>query len=88
MGINYSYKKDYQKAIELIDNALEILQKNETVDENLIDCYINLGLVYGEENKYQKAIENYNKALSITIDLFGSDHFLASKIYNNIGGVQ
>jgi tetratricopeptide (TPR) repeat protein len=52
-GNEYYYKKEFQKAIEWYDKALEI-------DPNNVNVLYNKGVALGELDKYQETIERYD----------------------------
>ncbi len=58
MGIIYSEKKEYDKAIEFHEKALEI-------DPKYIRAWNNMGLTYNDKNEYDRAINCYKKAIEI-----------------------
>ena len=58
MGIAYDKQKEYDKAIEAYQKALEINPNDDTT-------YYNMGIAYGNQEEYDKAIETYQKALEI-----------------------
>ncbi len=61
MGCSYKYLKDYEKAIECCEKAIQVMgeKKDKMPYRNLADCYKALG-------DLRKAIECYQKGLEIT----------------------
>jgi tetratricopeptide (TPR) repeat protein len=57
-GNSYYYDKEYDKAIEAYQKALESNPKNDAT-------YTNMGVVYTNQEKYDKAIEAFQKALEV-----------------------
>ncbi len=58
MGVAYNKLKEYQKAINAYQKAIEIKPDNH-------GAYYNMGNAYGELKEYQKAINAYQKASAI-----------------------
>jgi len=79
IGIVYSDKSEYEKALEYYQKALEI--QKELLGEkhtNVADFYKNIGLVYADKFEYDKALEYYQKALvSILINYNDTENLLA-----------
>lgn len=63
MGCSYKYLKDYEKAIQCCEKAIQVMgeKRDKMPYRNLADCYKALG-------KLEKAIECYQKGLEITPD--------------------
>lgn len=57
-GNRYYDKKDYQKALESYNRAIEL-------DQNNAIAYYNRGIVYGKQREYEKAIEDYSRAIDL-----------------------
>lgn len=55
----------YQKKFSEIDSALNMYRTTIEIDENHIDAYVNMGVIYEEQKDYNSAIRSYAKALAI-----------------------
>lgn len=75
--------KYYEKALKLNLNSYE----TEFEDEQTSKIYNNIALIYKIKNDYKSALVNYNKALDVSITLFGSDDPNTTSIYSNIACV-
>ena len=56
-------KENYREALEHLDEALEMADKNNLQLLNKI--YVNRGAALQKQNKYEEALNNYSKALDI-----------------------
>jgi OmpA-OmpF porin, OOP family len=59
---NYRVRGQFPQAIELLNQALQ-------KDDEFVEAYYRLGLVYQNMKQYDKAIEAYEKGLSLTTDV-------------------
>lgn len=59
LGGHYMNSKNPEAAAKAFETAIRL-------DVNLVDAYINLGIVYGQQNQLNKAIDILNKAAKIT----------------------
>jgi OmpA-OmpF porin, OOP family len=59
---NYRVRGQFPQAIDLLNAALE-------KDDEFVEAYYRLGLVYQNMKKYDKAIETYEKGVSLTTDI-------------------
>ena len=84
IGINYTYKGDYQKAMEYHTKSLGI-NKELGARIEMAKNYNNIGVVYKSEGEYPSALENYFMALKIREDL-GFKNDIATNL-NNIAGI-
>jgi len=64
LGIAYTNSKDFQEAINALQKAIIIAEKNENIRQ-LIKAYINLGNVYEAMGEYQEAEKKYHKVLGL-----------------------
>jgi len=48
-----------------LEESKEYLRRAIGINSNLVEAWINLGVVYGLEKNYQKEMECYNKAISL-----------------------
>ncbi len=58
----------YQKKFGEIDSALNMYRTTIEIDENHIDAYVNMGVIYEEQKDYYNAIRSYARALAIEPD--------------------
>jgi len=75
IGVIYQYKKDYPKALEYYNQALEIRMK--VLPENHQDqaaSYTNIGETYEFLGEYQLALEHAQKALIIYQTIFDNNY--------------
>ena len=84
LGIVYTDKGDYPKAIEYYLKSLKI---NETLGDkkSLLNCYTNLGEVHNKQYNYTEALEYYQLALNIANELKQKRGILVC--FNGIGNV-
>jgi tetratricopeptide (TPR) repeat protein len=76
----------YDDAIIYYNQALNLVHKQEKIDERIIGkCYNDLGNCYDFKGDYDKAIELYQQAKDISIKLNGEMHANTASTYNNIG---
>ena len=86
IGLVYSDKGDYDKALEFLNKAMTI-RKAKLGEEHtdVATSYNNIGVVYYNKEDYDKALEYYNKALTIWKSKLGEEHTDVATFYNNIG---
>lgn len=78
------YQGELEKALRFLENALEYLDEDNTVDQQPIARTFNsLALVYHEWSNSTKALEFFGKALNI-YEKINDDNGIA-RTYNNIG---
>lgn len=68
LGILYSRAEDYPQAVEYLQKALAIYQKNEIMDK-LAENYSTLGIVEENALDYDKALEAFNASLKINDEI-------------------
>ena len=68
LGIAYTRKGDYRKALEALDKAVSIDSDFATTYDNMGNVYLSIYLNTKNEQELQKAIENYKKAVEINPD--------------------
>ncbi len=86
IGITYHYQRDYAKAQEYYNKALEI--QKETMEENhpdIASAYNNLAAIYDAQGEGAKALEYYDKAMEIWRTAFGENHPSIANVNNGIG---
>ncbi|MEZ7893340.1 MAG: single-stranded-DNA-specific exonuclease RecJ [Candidatus Wallbacteria bacterium] len=82
-GNKYFMEKNYEKAYEYYNMALEIDRTQPTI-------YYNIGLVFKCQGNYEKAVEHFKKAIMFEqtrnsdaeTDLIKKSQFMIEKIYN------
>ena len=57
-GVIHFRRKEYKRAIEAYEQAIEL-------NSNNVDAYINRGISYSTQQKHQQAIEDYQRAIAI-----------------------
>ena len=88
IGVIYSDKGDYDKALEYHLKAMEI--RESVLGANHPDTamsYNNIGNVYFYKGDYDKALEYYLKAVKIKESVLGVNHPYTATSYNNIGEI-
>ena len=86
LGVAYSDKGDYDKAIEYNIRALTIEEKVlGLAHSDVATSYNNLGLAYWKKGDTDKAIEYYSRALTIQEKALGTEHPFVATSYNNLG---
>jgi PAS domain S-box-containing protein len=81
-GEYYSYKEEYEKAIQSYENAIVLFKKTDD-KYGLAASYNNLGAIFHQIGSYLKTLENNFKTLRIYEEL-GEEMGMAEAI-NNIG---
>ncbi len=65
IAVLYISLKNFDKALEYLDQSKSIYEKTSKSNYYLADYNINLGTLYQEQEKYDKAVECYQKSLDI-----------------------
>ena len=65
LGIAYTRKGEYRKALDALDKAVSIDKDFASTYNNLGNAYLSIFLNTKEKKELQKAIENYKKAVEI-----------------------
>ncbi|MBW8051856.1 MAG: tetratricopeptide repeat protein [Cytophagales bacterium] len=85
---NYYLKVQYNKAIltlqKVINTSITLFGSD---DNNVVNAYNGLGIIYWRMGKYNEALSYFKKALKIAIALNGNEHIAVATAYNNIGGI-
>ncbi len=82
IGIYYSLKSDYPKALEYFQKSLKIYKESDD-KKGISRSYNSLGIVYNYQGDYPKALEYFQKSLKIKKEL--GDKSGISSCFNNIG---
>ena len=82
LGIIYAHLRQFDKAVESLDKALEIAKTiGDTATE--LECYSSMGLAYKNMGQFDKAVESLDKALEIAKTI--GDTATELECYNQIG---
>lgn len=89
LGSVYDERGDFDKALELYSQGINLLENNGSQDERkqLAKLYNYSGVTQVKLGRYDEALQFYNKELELNLDLFGSSHPSVAGGYNNIGGI-
>lgn len=68
-AIEYYTEADNYRVRGQFDQAIQLLRQAIDKDENFVEAYYRLGLVYLNMRKYTDAVSQYEKALSLTTDI-------------------
>lgn len=86
LGLVYSDKGEYDRAIEYQQKALEIFLKTTGRNHpDTADSYNNLGNAYKNKGLYDRAIVCLQTALEIRLETLGPNHPDTAASYNNLG---
>ena len=85
IGNIFSRLGEYDKAMNLLQQAFELNQKYRPISVDTAVSYNNIGLVYADKGDYDNALVHYNKARVIQEQKSGKDHPNTASSYNNIG---
>ena len=92
----YSYKGDFEKAINIYkqilnikdDNFSELDREKESLTIDELKFYNDLSNTYSNNNEFEKSLKIKNKLLEIYIELLGEDHPWTLNIKNDIGMIN
>lgn len=83
-GRAFGSSLELDKALEQLEVAKRLFI--ETHDQpGLRDCLYNIAAIKKARNNVKEGIADYEKALRLTIKLFGEEHQEAARIYNDLG---
>ena len=86
IGASYYKNKEYDKAIENYQKALEISERSLAEnDPNIARNYNDLALAYDKKKDFDKAIEFYQRAIYIDLQTVGENNIIVATNYNNLG---
>ena len=82
----YDRKEQYDKALELYEQALKLTNDlpKEDAAPSLVTIYDNIGYIYENKGNSQKAIESWRKGLDSSINNYGKDSMEAKMFYENL----
>lgn len=81
LGIYYRYLSEYEKAIQVYNELIDLRIKNRQEDQ-LTGAYSNLGSVYYEKGAYAQALKYYQKGIDIAKKYHQDDKVLV--LYSNL----
>ena len=88
LGVTYSQKGDYKKALEYYEKALDMELKSHG-DENhseIAGIYLNIGMIWYNLRDYKKTVEYSEKSLALNLKTYGGEDFpQVAGAYVNIG---
>jgi serine phosphatase RsbU (regulator of sigma subunit) len=84
VGLVYHIQSKYTEAIKYYTKSLDFY-KSLSDNNNLINCYSNIGVAFYNLGNYEKALENYFISLKISEETKDSIHIAG--LYSNIGAV-
>lgn len=90
IGLCYNNMKDYAKAVEKYSEALTILERLFTTNQDHPAVAItlnNIGLAYSHLSDFNRSLQYYEKALDMNKRIFGPDHPSVSLLLTNMGGM-
>jgi tetratricopeptide (TPR) repeat protein len=86
LGIVYSNKGNYNKAIEFYERSLDIcLKTHGNQHTSTSSIYNNLGLIWRYKGYFKKANDYHIKSLEIDLKIHGDQHPSAAQCYSNLG---
>lgn len=84
IGLAFFYLGNYSEALKHYRHAIDILKKIGNCEEELLEIYNNLALVYRRNAKYTDAINTYFQCLDIKKRLYENENNSIAETYNNI----
>lgn len=87
LSLYYEEKGQHEKALRYCDMMVKIGEKREQDmnKELLFELYATVGSMYLKIGQYEKAILYHKDALKVCEEIFGSEHPLAAKLYDDMG---
>ena len=86
IGLVYSQKGDYKKALEYYKKTLDIdLKIYDEIHPYIAADYCNVGLALNKIGDYDNALKYNEKALDIRLKLYGEEHPDVAEAYINLG---
>ena len=85
----WSAKKEYGKAIEVMQNSIDNLESSPTIDyDNIAQIYKNMAVMYLLKKDIPKGLELYQKALDTILPIRGERHPITLSIYQDIARTE
>lgn len=83
------YKEENERAIIISRKVMDFLDENEEdYKEKIIKLYLSIGNAYfANDLNVKEALEYYLKGLEISIEVYGSKHYMSAKFYDRIGNI-
>lgn len=79
---------NYNKALELFQEALTLCSNNDEYDNPLIaTLFNNIAVALSNKCQYDEALLYHQKALELRKAFYSEDHYLVGQTYNNIGDI-
>ena len=84
-GQNLYFQNKFQDCIPLLENAISLYEEVNLKDENLLDCFLMLGLANYQLDNYEEAEKYYRKGIILTNFVSGLKEFQYANFYKNLG---
>lgn len=88
LGTAYTEAKQFQKAINEYNKALQINPAFAIAKSNLASCYNNLGVQYAKMEMWDRAIVEYNYALRIMPDMTEANKNISTAYWDKASGLS
>ena len=85
--INY-HEKTLKQCKETFPKSHDFGGHGQIQIKALVDCYLNLGIVYNNRGIYSEALQSYKRALSTATKSFGEEHESTADSYRQLGVTQ
>ncbi|MDR1687401.1 MAG: tetratricopeptide repeat protein [Clostridiales bacterium] len=84
IGSSYHEQKDYLKALEWYQKAMDICKRVLGDHTSTANCHDNIAGIYFAQGEYRKALEELIKSLNISEKVLGKEHPFTAHTYSNI----
>jgi tetratricopeptide (TPR) repeat protein len=89
MGIVFNRQREYGKALEWYQRALDGYEKTLRKDHHsTLDTVLNMDTVFSNQGEYGKALEWYQRALDGREKTLGNDHPSTRRTARDLASVQ
>ena len=85
--INY-HEKILQQCKQNFPNSHDFGGYGQIQIKALVDCYLNLGIVYNNKGNYSEALQSCKRALNTATRSFGEEHECTADSYRQLGVTQ
>jgi CHAT domain-containing protein len=85
LGRSFFLIRDFEKALEVYQTALEIQSGNDANHPMMADLYESIGDVYEEVREYKTAIAHYSYVKDLHKKNFGTEHRRLANVYEKLG---
>ena len=82
------HEKTLKQCKETFPNSHDFGGYGQIQIEALVDCYLNLGIVYNNRGNYSEALQSYKRALNTATKSFGEQHEGTADSYRQLGVTQ